>query len=664
MQRLGLMGKTIVIQPGGFHPWHAGHYALYQSAQRTFPDAEVYVAATNDTSERPFPFAIKEKLAYLAGVEPGHFVQVKSPFRADEITSQFDPEKDQLIFVRSTKDAKQPPIPGGVKKDGKPSYLQPLLGAKKLDTFGKHAYMAYLPTVEFGPGMTSATEIRSAWPTLNDQRKTALVMSLYPKTQSNPKLAATVVKMLDTAIGGPVGETYDHTAVLAESTVNESPAVDVIRSLISEFNTEMSGSPYYPMDYKNPGMRMWTRGDGSKYKDPGYIFIERDLKPEDQPKWHKAKAVEKFWKFLESKGARKIGDVSGEFGSDPHSPAVVLNKLIFVFNGRSIAWGSTSRLKNSSVWRQKQQGVAEGVKEANTSHQHHVVSKLDGNVLASYKTKQEAHKNAHGNPVVSGSLETIGDKQYVREQGVAEGLADTQQKIVDTINKLEDRLKHAKTPEQWDNIKNRIDRLQAGLNRSKQGVAEDGVESWASNPSDRRHPGHESYMTPEYMLAHYKKRLAQIAAGKHKYPKEVAQLQAKIAKLEKPGVDESHTVGYIQEKEKSSSANIDADPELRQAKIWAKQHYGQFDVDPEVAFDKWVQRGLKHSQENDVKHDKLINFLTDKIIRLERELKQTTPAATNEDYVEEQWSEKYKRSIDCSNPRGFSQRAHCAGRKK
>jgi hypothetical protein len=30
----------------------------------------------------------------------------------------------------------------------------------------------------------------------------------------------------------------------------------------------------------------------------------------------------------------------------------------------------------------------------------------------------------------------------------------------------------------------------------------------------------------------------------------------------------------------------------------------------------------------------------------------------------EGWSEKYKRSINCSNPKGFSQKAHCAGRKK
>jgi hypothetical protein len=56
--------------------------------------------------------------------------------------------------------------------------------------------------VEFGPGMTSATEIRGAWPKLNEKRKTALVMSLYPKTQTNPQLAATVVKLLDTAMGG------------------------------------------------------------------------------------------------------------------------------------------------------------------------------------------------------------------------------------------------------------------------------------------------------------------------------------------------------------------------------------------------------------------------------------------------------------------------------
>jgi hypothetical protein len=35
-----------------------------------------------------------------------------------------------------------------------------------------------------------------------------------------------------------------------------------------------------------------------------------------------------------------------------------------------------------------------------------------------------------------------------------------------------------------------------------------------------------------------------------------------------------------------------------------------------------------------------------------------------EEEVTEKWSEKYKKSINCSNPKGFSQRAHCQGRKK
>ena len=194
---------TVVIMPGGFHPFHPGHLALYQSAQRAFPDAEVYVAATNDKSDRPFDISEKQKIAYAAGVEPGHFVQVKSPFRAEEIASQYNPNRDVLIFVRSEKDTSTQPQAGGIKKDGSDSYLQPLLGAKRLEPFAQHAYMAYLPTVEFGPGsFTSASEIRAAWPKLTPKRRLALVMSLYPSTQKDPAGAQDIVRIFDQNIGG------------------------------------------------------------------------------------------------------------------------------------------------------------------------------------------------------------------------------------------------------------------------------------------------------------------------------------------------------------------------------------------------------------------------------------------------------------------------------
>jgi len=123
------------------------------------------------------------------------------------------------------------------------------------------------------------------------------------------------------------------------------------------------------------------------------------------------------------------------------------------------------------------------------------------------------------------------------------------------------------------------------------------------------------------------------------YPKTQgnAKLAATVVKMLDTAigsVDESHTVGYIQERD---THGVERDPELKKAKLYAKQHYGKFTTDPDEAWDKWVQRGLMHSEQNDVKHDKLINFLTDKIIRLEREIKQlhTTPEPVTEDFVEE-----------------------------
>ncbi len=37
---------------------------------------------------------------------------------------------------------------------------------------------------------------------------------------------------------------------------------------------------------------------------------------------------------------------------------------------------------------------------------------------------------------------------------------------------------------------------------------------------------------------------------------------------------------------------------------------------------------------------------------------------SNNEEINEKWSQKYKDSIDCSNPKGFSQKAHCQGKKK
>jgi cytidyltransferase-like protein len=189
--------QTLVLIPGGFHPFHPGHLSLYRSAEAAFPGATIVYVATDDRKDRPFPFAEKQKLAQIAGVKPDHFQLVRSPFVAKEVTDKFDPNNTVLIFARSEKDRNEHPKAGGVKKDGSPSYLQPYTKGN-LAPMSQHGYMAYLPVVQFdaGPsGVTSATQIREMWPQANDAQKNEIVTDLYPK---NPRVAK---QILDTYLG-------------------------------------------------------------------------------------------------------------------------------------------------------------------------------------------------------------------------------------------------------------------------------------------------------------------------------------------------------------------------------------------------------------------------------------------------------------------------------
>lgn len=308
--------KQLVIMAGGFHPFHAGHLALYRSAVEAFPDADVYVAATADTSERPFPFKFKQQLAQLAGVPRDRFVQVKSPFRAQEIVSKYDPNDTQLIFVRSDKDRDSQPRPGGVKKDGTPSYLQPYTKKEQLP-LTQRGYMAYLPTVEFGPGMTSATEIRRAWPGLNDKRKQALIMSLYPKTQKNPQLAKKAQEIFDQVLT-PVTENQGWAATLERRHERDMPEKDTKHPL-----TPLGSDPILSAE-KDPGLLNTLRYAQQHYQqhrdDPIMAFmkwVQRSLmhsEEEDRDQDTKIRELE-----------RRVHDLVHQVKQQPMSETTIVN---------------------------------------------------------------------------------------------------------------------------------------------------------------------------------------------------------------------------------------------------------------------------------------------------------------------------------------------------
>jgi hypothetical protein len=139
--------RIIAVMPGGFHPFHPGHKSLYDWAVKTFGQRNVYVAATNDTAARPFPFDVKKKLAGMAGVPAERFIQVKSPFNAMSYKDIVDADT-ALVFVRSQKDKAEQPLPDQTKKNGELGYLRSWTG-KDVKTHNEMGYMAYGPTINF-----------------------------------------------------------------------------------------------------------------------------------------------------------------------------------------------------------------------------------------------------------------------------------------------------------------------------------------------------------------------------------------------------------------------------------------------------------------------------------------------------------------------------------
>jgi hypothetical protein len=102
--------------------------------------------------------------------------------------------------------------------------------------------------------------------------------------------------------------------------------------------------------------------------------------------------------------------------------------------------------------------------------------------------------------------------------------------------------------------------------------------------------------------------------------------------------------------------------------------YGEPDTELKAIFDKALQvnepaEGIIYGQERIYAGDQPVDIMREERLRCLKEnieylQQQIQNLRDGLDYIDEKWSKKYKRSINCARPRGFSQRAHCAGRKK
>lgn len=177
---------TLVIYPGRFHPFHLGHKASYDWLTQQFGDNSVYIASSNvqDPETSPFSFADKTAMMTKLAVPSGHVVNVKNPYQAKEIVDRLSDEekaRTALVFAVSAKDAQR--FNFAPKKDGSPSYLQPMPEDQKgLKPMTQQGYVAITPTVDFkvqGKDANSASQIRQLYQAGNDNDRNQIITDLY-----------------------------------------------------------------------------------------------------------------------------------------------------------------------------------------------------------------------------------------------------------------------------------------------------------------------------------------------------------------------------------------------------------------------------------------------------------------------------------------------------
>jgi hypothetical protein len=201
--------KTFVIFPGRFHPWHNGHKSVYNYLTTKFGGNDVYITTTGVTElpKSPFTFDEKKQMMIATGIPANKILNVKNNYNLQSVANQIpiNIERDSIIFAVSEKDmAEDPRFKNFVKKDGSPSYLQPLpKNQSKLDPAIKHGYLITVPTTDFtvlGLPARSASQLRSQYATLTPEQQKAFIIDLFGNYNTN------VHNILNNRLGNNAGK--------------------------------------------------------------------------------------------------------------------------------------------------------------------------------------------------------------------------------------------------------------------------------------------------------------------------------------------------------------------------------------------------------------------------------------------------------------------------
>ena len=178
--------NLVVVYPGRFQPFHKGHKAVYDHLVSKYGRDRVYIATSNkvDPPKSPFNFSDKTVFMALTGVPMDRVIESREPYRVPELISLYPAESTILIFAVSEKDmAEDPRFRMGTKRDGSPTYFQPLpTDLKNANTLDQTGYILTVPTVDFtvlGAPMRSATEVRQQYKDADPAVRKQIITDLF-----------------------------------------------------------------------------------------------------------------------------------------------------------------------------------------------------------------------------------------------------------------------------------------------------------------------------------------------------------------------------------------------------------------------------------------------------------------------------------------------------
>ena len=235
--------KTIVaIYPGRFQPMGKHHAKTYNWLKSQFKDA--YVATSNKIALPKSPFSFNEKKKIINSHGISNVVQVKNPYKAEEILKKHDPETTAAVFMVGKKDA------GRLK--GK--FFQDWKGNAEVG-YKDGAYLIIAPHVSMnvsGYGEMSGTAIRKALgdTELDPKEKKKVFKGIFGHT----KLYDMIVKKLESLneVMEEFCQEFNITKYITESTSGGTGVDDGPRY----FRSSMKG---YKSDTKKQANRLgWS----------------------------------------------------------------------------------------------------------------------------------------------------------------------------------------------------------------------------------------------------------------------------------------------------------------------------------------------------------------------------------------------------------------------